>query len=225
MTISRKVSFGASGQNVSAIVTRPEDAQFMVVLGHGSGSNNKVPLIHGLAQALAAEKCATFCFNYPYSESPDFVPFSDMPTDGDAVLIDTIISAIAAAKAAAPDLDLIFAGHSLSAFLATIADAEIGLAAKAQISLAFPSKGDAARGAHLDQLRKPTFFVQGTQDPLGTVDEITALVNGMGANAKLQWIKDASHGFSVEGRPESDVYAEIASHIRHFASTVTAGGG
>ncbi len=197
----------------------------MVVLGHGSGSNNKVLLIHGLAQALAAEKYATFCFNYPYSQSKDFVLFSDMPTDSDEVLIDTINAAIAAARAEAPELDLIFAGHSNSAYFGTLADAKNGLAVKAQVSLAFPCKGDPARGAHLAQLQKPALFVQGTLDTLGTVEEITTLVNGMGANAKLEWIKDASHVFSVEGRSESDVYAEIASHIRQFASTAIAGDG
>ena len=171
----------------------------------------RVPFLEGLSAALVDAGVATFRYHYPYSESSDFVPFSDMATDTPEVLVATVRAAVAAAAAAAPDLRLFAGGHSVSGLMASVADAAsplddvVGL-----VILGFPLKGDLRQAAHLKDVPHPMLLVQGTDDDLGGVDEITEMVAGINADISLHFVESASHGFNVPDRPDQDVYAEMA---------------
>jgi predicted alpha/beta-hydrolase family hydrolase len=95
MTAQRELKFKVplSGQ-VSGILTCPDNADAIYVLGHGSGSNMRVPFMEGLAESLARLGIATLRFEYPYSDKPDFVPYTDMPMDSEDVLIGTVRAAL-----------------------------------------------------------------------------------------------------------------------------------
>ncbi|MFM9587275.1 alpha/beta family hydrolase, partial [Streptomyces caniscabiei] len=54
---------------VSALLMRPNDATHLLVLGHGASSNMRTPLLQTIAEHLAAQKIATFRYNFPYSEN------------------------------------------------------------------------------------------------------------------------------------------------------------
>jgi predicted alpha/beta-hydrolase family hydrolase len=219
LTELRALSFVIpSGGKVSAILQQPTNAVGLLVLGHGSGSNMHVPLMEGLCEALSELRVATLRFEYPYSDKPDFVPFTDMPMDPDDVLISTIQTALDLAIAETSEIPIFVGGHSVSGFMATVADAKGGLPANGIVSLAFPRKGDRARSEHLDETTLPLLIVQGTQDPLGTAAEISEMANYLGERATVQWIDDASHGFRVNGRVFSDVINEIAVHIRDYVA-------
>ncbi len=45
---------------VSALLTRPEDAMHLLVLGHGASSNMRSRLLQTIAENLADQKIATF---------------------------------------------------------------------------------------------------------------------------------------------------------------------
>src|SRR5215203_6146582 len=64
-----KFSAGSGNGDVSAIMTRPENAAHLLVLGHGASSNMWTPLMQAIAEALAGEGIATFRYNFPYSEN------------------------------------------------------------------------------------------------------------------------------------------------------------
>lgn len=104
--------------------------------------------------------------------------------------------------------------------MSTIADTNLALPAKAVVSLAFPSKGDASRWQHLSHMTLPVLFVQGTMDALGKPAEINALARHLGEYATLKWIDGASHGFHVDGRQDHSVYDEIAGHVRDYIVAV-----
>jgi len=76
---------------VSALLVLPENATHLLVLGHGASSNMRTPMMTAIAEALAAEKIATFRYNFPYSEN-------GRGRDGKDVCTATIRSAVAAAK-------------------------------------------------------------------------------------------------------------------------------
>jgi hypothetical protein len=206
---------------VSAILDRPESAHSLMVLGHGSGSTMRVPFIGGLSAALVTAGVATFRFEYPYSEHPDFVPYTDMPMDEPDVLIATIKAAVATAAEVAPDLPLIAGGHSVSGQMTSVANAESRLPrVRGLVMLGLPLKGDMERAAHLGTGATPLLFLQGTADSLGAVDQIRQVVDSIGARATLRSIDSASHGFAVPGRPDDEVYSELAGYISVWTTSV-----
>jgi len=205
---------------VSGILSQPDNSIGLFVLGHGSGSNMRVPFMSGLASALGDQGVATLRFEYPYSDKPDFIPYSDMPTDSDEVLIATVRAALSCAAKEYPGVPLFVGGHSVSALMTSIADAEDSLSAKAIISLSFPRKGDPARSAHIDSVTLPILFIQGTEDSLGTEAEINDIAATLGERANVRWIEGASHGFSVEEREQDDVIQEIAVHIYDYIGSM-----
>ncbi|MFT5115737.1 MAG: putative alpha/beta-hydrolase family hydrolase [Parasphingorhabdus sp.] len=220
MSLVKELSFEVPLMgSVSAILNQPDEALGLYVLGHGDGSNIHIPFLVELSKALENRSVATLRFEYPYSDKQDFVPFTDMPTDPDVILIETVRSALNRATQLAPETPLFVGGHSLSARMATEADAKDSLPAKAIISLGFPRKGDPSRTTHLDRTTLPILFIQGTKDSLGTKDEIRDMANTLGKRATVKWINGATHGFKVEGAEDCDVIYEIAKIISDYIVT------
>jgi predicted alpha/beta-hydrolase family hydrolase len=220
---SESIEFLATVEHgtVSAILDRPESTHSLMVLGHGSGSTMRVPFIGGLSAALVAAGVATFRFEYPYSEHPDFVPYTDMPMDEPDVLVATIRAAAATAAGVAPDVPLFVGGHSVSGLMTSVANAESPLpSVRGVIMLGFPLKGDMERAAHLGTGATPLLFLQGTADSLGDADQIQQVVDSIGARATLRFIDSASHGFAVPDRPDHDVYSEMARYIAAWTTSV-----
>ena len=209
-----------SGFELPAILNRPSASDTLFVLGHASGSTIHIPLMAALSEALSSVRIATLRFEYPYSSDPDFVPFSDIPVDDDEVLIETVKAALEFGIQKCPDLKPFVGGHSNSALMATYADAEAALSAAGVICMGFPLKGDPSRSRHLTRTKAPILLIQGTKDALGRPQEIKEMVSGLGARVELIWIKDATHGFGVEGRELSQVVAEMASAVREFATQI-----
>lgn len=205
---------------VSAILNQPNNSIGLFVFGHGSGSNIRVPLIARLAAALCDQRVATLRFAYPYSNQPNFIPYSDIPTDPDEILIATVRAAVSYAASVSRGVPLFAGGHSMSAYITSIADAENSLPVQAIISLSFPRKGDPARSAHFDRTTLPMLFIQGTKDTLVTEVEIDEIAATLGERATVRWIEDASHGFEVEGRENDDVIQEVATHICDYIGSM-----
>ena len=199
---------------VSAILDRDESCSSLLVLGHGSGSNMHVPLISGISSALVGMGVATFRYQFPYSEHADFVPYSGIEPDRPEVLQSTVRSAVAAASDAATDLPLFAGGHSLSGFMTSMAHSEARLGSlSGLVLLGFPLKGDLTRAAHFVGLSCPSLFVQGTEDTLGDIDQMRQVAGAIGPDATLRTIDSAGHGFGVPGRPDVEVYLDVARRI------------
>ncbi len=220
---SRDIRFipGAGPGEVSAILDRPDECRALFVLGHGSGSNMRVPFIAGLSAALVDAGVATFRYQYPYSESADFVPYTDMEMDEQDILLATVRSAVATAAAEAPDLALFAGGHSVSGLMTSMTDTASPLTSLTGIViLGFPLKGDFERAAHLSDASHPMLFLQGTDDTLGDVEEIKRMVGSIETDTSLHFVESAGHGFSVPDRSDVDVYAELARTIADWTAAL-----
>ena len=205
---------------VSGLLDRSDSSMALMVLGHGSGSTMHVPLISGLSAALVDRGIATFRYQYPYSESKDFVPYSDMDMDEPAVMVATVRAAIAAAASQAPDLPLFAGGHSVSARLTSETDSESPVAGlRGIVLLAFPLKGDMSRAAHFSEATTPVLFVQGTDDPYADIDEMKLVVDDIGVAAELHVIDNADHGLSVPDVDDVHVLGQIAEIIEGWVSS------
>jgi len=221
---SESIVVGVSPQvgSVSAMLDCPVGAHSLFVLGHGSGSTMRVPFMAGLSDALTSAGVATFRFEFPYSDRGDFVPYTDMPTDADDVLVATIRAAVEAAATAVPDLPLFAGGHSVSGRLTSVADSETPIPhVRGLIMLGFPLKGSMENAAHLSAGTKRLLFVQGTSDALGDAGQMKQVADSIGARATLRTVESASHGFSVPGRQDGDVYAELSGLISGWMTQTT----
>src|SRR5947208_7457468 len=102
---------------VSALLVRPPDASHVLVLGHGASTNMRHATLQRIADRLAEAGIATFRYNFPYSEH-------GKGRDSQAVCTQTVRSAIAAARAAAPGLPLLAGGHSFGGRMTSTAASE-----------------------------------------------------------------------------------------------------
>jgi predicted alpha/beta-hydrolase family hydrolase len=203
--------------DLSAILDRSESSRALLVLGHGSGSTMSVPFIAGLSDALVHAGVATFRYQYPYSEDPGFVPYSDMPMNEPDVMVATVRAAVANAAAAAPDLPLFAGGHSVSGRLTSEADAETSMdRLHGILLLGFPLKGDMSRVAHFSTASKPLLFVQGTNDAYADSYEMQQVADDLGIGSELHFVDGADHGFAVPGRRATDVLGEIADLVSRW---------
>jgi uncharacterized protein len=211
----------ASKGEVSALLTKADDATHLLVLGHGASSNMRAPLLEKLAEHLAVQKIATFRYNFPYSENK-------RGRDPNPVCVATIRSAVKAARESVPGLTLLAGGHSFSGRMTTTAASEEPLEGVAGLVLfAFPlhpaGAPDTKRAEHLTKVDIPMLFLSGTRDALGELDLLVPVVDRLGDHATLHLLDTADHSFKVLKRTRTsteDVFDEIARVTSEWAHRI-----
>ena len=81
------------------------------------------------------------------------------------------------------------------------------------------------RGEHLQQVRCPMLFLQGTRDELADEALLRALVGRLDTRATLELITDADHSFHVpvrSGRRDVEVLAGLLDAVTRWAATLMA---
>jgi predicted alpha/beta-hydrolase family hydrolase len=202
---------------VSALLMRPSDATHLLVLGHGASSNMRTPLLTKLAEHLANVGIATFRYNFPYSENRT-------GRNSNSTCIETIRSAVAAAKKAAPDLPLLAGGHSFSGRMTSHAQAENSLdGVKGIVFFSFPlhpaGRPGTERAEHLRNVKIPMLFLSGTRDDLGHLDLLEPVVKDLGPRATLHLLDTADHSYKTLKKTRTsteDVFAEIGRVARDW---------
>jgi predicted alpha/beta-hydrolase family hydrolase len=221
--IHQELKFLATAEKgqVSALLIRPPNATHLLVLGHGASSNMRTPMLAAIAEALAAEKIATFRYNFPYSEN-------GRGRDGKDVCTATVRSAVAAAKKAAPDLPILAGGHSFSGRMTSTAASESPLdGVSGLVFFSFPlhpsGAPDTRRADHLDAVKIPMLFLSGTRDTLAELDLLEPVVEKLGKRATLHLVDTADHSFKILKKTRSsseDVFAETARVVREWAQRI-----
>src|SRR5439155_12147054 len=92
---------------VSALLLRPENSRWLLLLAHGAGAGMRHPFMQQLSDELGAVQIATFRYQFPYIEQRRGRP------DPPAILTATVAAALDAAKKAAPGLPLLAGGKSM----------------------------------------------------------------------------------------------------------------
>ncbi len=200
---------------VSAILSRPDGATHLLVLGHGASTSMRHSTMQAIADGLAGAGIATFRYNFPYSEN-------GRGRDSGAVCTATVRSAIAAARAAAPGLILLAGGHSFGGRMTSTAASEAPLDGVAGlIFFSFPlhlaGKPEINRAEHLAEIDVPMLFLSGTRDELATLDLLEPVIGGLGKRATLHLIDTANHSYKVLKKSrlsDEDVFAEMARVVR-----------
>jgi predicted alpha/beta-hydrolase family hydrolase len=199
----------------------PAAPQATIVLGHGAGSGMRSPFMTGIADGLAELGVATLRFDFPYMAAGRKAP------DRPPALLDASRAAFAAAAERA-DCAPLAGGKSLGGRIASMAVAE-GMPAAGLVFLGYPlhppGRPDRLRDAHLDAIRVPMLFLQGTRDAFATPQLLHPVLRRLGERATLHAIPDADHGFRLPGerRDAATIAAALAPAVAEFAVVATRG--
>jgi uncharacterized protein len=194
-TRSLSIKVSPSVGKVSAEYISPAEPKCIISLAHGAGAGMHHPFMVTLAKSLAARGIATLRFNFPFTENKKGRP--DVP----AVAHKTIEAAIAKAEKLSPSLPLFIAGKSFGGRMSSqYLSAHPGAPVKGIIFYGFPlhaaGKPSTDRAEHLNNVKVPMLFLQGTRDALATWDLIKSVCSKL-PKATLVKIDGADHSFKA----------------------------
>ncbi len=219
-TIESKFIATPEKGEVSSILMRPDNAKWLLVLGHGAGTNMRHSTLQTIAERLADIGIATFRYQFPYMER------GGGGRESEAVALQTVRSAAAAAYEAASDLGILVGGHSYSGRMSSMSAAKepiervIGL-----VFFAFPlhpaGREGTERAEHLGDVTVPMLFLSGTRDKLAVLDLLEPVCEKLD-KATLHLLDTADHGFKVLKRrkTEEDVFVEMARIISEWTGSL-----
>ncbi len=192
------------GDEVSALLERPEDARWLLVFGHGAGAGMRHEFMEGMTRALSAHGVATLRYQFPYMEAARRAPDTAKRLVGGKSMGGRMAST-AASQAKLPGVQgLVFFGFPLHA----------------------AGRPSLDRATHLRDVRLPLLFLQGTRDRLAELELVRAVCDGLGSNATLHVVQDGDHSFNVlkrTGRSEQEVREELAATVARWAEHTVRG--
>ncbi len=210
------------GGEVSAILMRPANARWLLVLAHGAGAGMTHPFLERLARELASVGVATLRFQFPYMEQRRRVP------DSPSVATATVAGAVRTAAKAAAGLPLFAGGKSFGGRMTSQAASQ-GLleGVKGLVFFGFPlhppNKPSTKRAEHLAKVQIPMLFLQGTRDTLADLALLRPICEDLGVRATLHIIETADHSFHVlksSGKTDADALRELAETTASWAENL-----
>jgi uncharacterized protein len=204
---------------VSAILVRPAEARWLLVLAHGAGAGMTHPFLEKLAGELADAGVASFRYQFPYMEERRRVP------DSPQVATATVAAAVRAAAEAAPGLPLLAGGKSFGGRMSSQAASQQLLeGVRGLVFFGFPlhppNEPGTKRAEHLANVHVPMLFLQGTRDTLADLKLLRPICSDLGKLATLHVIETADHSFHVlksSGKSDADVLRELAQTTASWA--------
>jgi len=194
------------------------------MIAPGAGAGMEHPFMAEMAAELNTLGIATLRYQFPYMERGGRRP------DPPALCHATVRAAVEVSFSHARGLPRFAGGKSFGGRMTSQAEATKPL--DGIRGLAFmgfplhpPGKPSAERGAHLDDVRVPMLFLQGTRDELATSSLLQALIRRLGRRATLALFKDANHSFHIPartGRTDAQVPGELAVTLAKWMKAVLA---
>jgi predicted alpha/beta-hydrolase family hydrolase len=209
---AQPVSIAIEGaEPVSGLWQTPADASACLVLAHGAGAGMQHKAMGAIAYGLNARGVAVLRYQFPYMEK------GGKRVDPPPVAHAAVCAAVAEGARRARGLPLFAGGKSFGGRMTSQAQAIDPLpGVRGLVFFAFPlhpaGKPGIDRARHLDEVRVPMLFLQGTKDLLADRAMLEGVVGGLGERATLKLIDDADHSFHVPaktGRKDPDVLAEL----------------
>ena len=210
---------GESRSSVSAAWIAPTDPVAWIVIAHGAGAGMDHPFLVGFCRAMAAEEIAVARFDFHYMNAGRRSPGPE------ASLRAAWTEAFDGVRAMAGDLPVFAGGKSLGGRIASMCVAD-GMAAAGLVFLGYPlhppGKPERLRAEHLQRIRVPMLFLQGTNDPFARPELLERVLAELGDRATLERIEGGDHSFRVRGTGADDgeVGASLAAIAAPFVRRV-----
>ncbi len=206
-----RILVGEGAGAVSGLLVLPPDAWAGYVLAHGAGAGMRHRFMEAVAESFARRGVATLRYQFPYVEAGAHRP------DPPALLEATVRAATAKARELLPDLPLFAGGKSMGGRMTSNAAARAPLdGVLGIVFLGFPlhppKRPAVTRAEHLDRVRVPMLFLQGTRDDLADLELMRAVCGDLGEAATLHVVDGADHAFAVlkrSGRTGTEVLEEL----------------
>ena len=200
-------------------------AGLTALLGHGAGANQLSGFMRMFARGLAERGLDVITFNFVYMEQGRSVPDQRPKLESCfRAVIDTL-----AKHRKLKSNRLVIGGKSMGGRIASqvaVAREEepLALDVSGLVFLGYPlhppGQTNKLRVEHLEHIRKPMLFVQGTRDALGTPEEIQPFVKDLRPPAKIYAIEGGDHSFKAPkklGLPQEEVYEAAMDEIVRWA--------
>jgi predicted alpha/beta-hydrolase family hydrolase len=207
---AKPVSIRVNDASVSGLWQKPRAAKAVLVLAHGAGAGMAHPWMTAAADGLGERGIATLRFNFSYMERGSKRP------DAPALAHAAIRTATAEAAKLGPGLPLFAGGKSYGGRMTSQAQSAEPLAGvRGLVFFGFPLHPAGAPGTdrakHLDAVKVPMLFLQGTNDALADLKLLKKVVAGLGARATLALSEHADHSFHVPAKFGGNDAAVMAS--------------
>lgn len=206
----------AGAARMDFISDGPRDAAAAVVLAHGAGAPMDTPWMNAIATALAGHGLSVIRFEFAYMAARRTGGARKPPPRAE-MLVHEYRNAI---RALGAECRLIIGGKSMGGRVASMIADECHAAGLAHGLLCLgypfhpPGKPASLRTAHLESLETPALVCQGTRDPFGTREEVSAYP--LPGTIRFHWLEDGDHDF----KPRKASGHTLAGHIESVADAV-----
>jgi predicted alpha/beta-hydrolase family hydrolase len=234
-------------ENVTALLypaTKGKRLGVTLLLGHGAGANQLSGFMRLFAHGLAARGLDTATFNFLYSEQGRSGPD---PKGRLEACYRSVMETLVTIKKLKQNR-LVIGGKSMGGRIGSQVAAEstgftgtreegvreelknkkkarsvtadnVGALVFLGYPLHPPGRPDQLRDTHLEAIKAPMLFVQGTRDSFGTPDEFRAVIKRLHLPATLHLIEGGDHSFKVSrstGLSQEQVYDSVMDEIANW---------
>ena len=188
----------------------------VLVVTHGAGGNCTAPLLVALGERFAAAGLNTLRCNLPFRQRRPTGPPSPSDAKHDQEgLRRTLMLMKQEFKGAAYVGGVSYGGRQASMLVASEPGLVDGLFLLSY-PLHPPGRPAQMRTAHFPELQRPTFFVSGTKDAFGSIDELETAIRLIPAKKKLLPIEGAGHGLLQKSNREKLPPEIVAAFFEFF---------
>ena len=203
-------------ETVSAELYRPSQSKSIFAFAHGAGTNMHHKFMKDLAAELAVHQIATLRYNFLYTELNKKRP--DFP----AVAHQAVAAAIAKAHELFPKLPLYAGGKSFGGRMTSqYLSAQDLPYIKGLVFVGFPlhpaGKPGIERAEHLNTVKQPLLFLQGSRDALAEWSLLEKVCKKLPA-ATLIRFENADHSFKSG---KLNLIPELADKINVWISAIS----
>lgn len=186
-----------------------------IVLTHGAGANCESKLLGAVANAFEAAGCAVLRFDLPFRQERRYGPpgFGSAARDRDGVraAIETMREKVSGR---------VFAGgHSYGGRQTSMLVADEPELADGLLLLSYPlhppKRPEQVRTAHFPKLTRAAFFVHGTRDPFGTIEELKGAIEATRGPHEIMEVEGGGHDLIGKAGGE-ELAARIVREFRDF---------
>jgi uncharacterized protein len=198
----------------------PVSPRAAIALTHGAGANSESKLLTVFSHGLVAANFAVLRFDLPFRVARRFGP----PPMGSAEKDRHGIREALKFLREKFDVPVYAAGHSYGGRQSSMLLAENPSLADGLLLLSYPlhppRKPAQLRTQHFPELRSPAFFIHGTRDPFGSIEEMERALQQISASTILHTVENVGHELLSKAGDSKNLMASIHS-FSQFASMET----